>query len=88
MVGLEELAAVCEAKNLDAFMMDWRDLKNMVSEKWEVDATMNALVGAVITPNDIIKKSSSTVLPEKYSDFSDIFDKVFADKLSFHSEYD
>ena len=33
MVGLEKLAAICEAKSLDAFMIDWRDLKNMVSEK-------------------------------------------------------
>ena len=29
----EELAAVCEAKNLDAFMVDWKDLKNVINEK-------------------------------------------------------
>ena len=33
-VNLEELAAVCEAKSLNAFMVDWRDLKNVVNEKW------------------------------------------------------
>ena len=32
-VGLEELATVCEAEGLDAFMMDWKDLKNVVSKK-------------------------------------------------------
>ena len=66
----EELAAVCEAKSLDAFMVAWRDLKNMISEKWEMDDTMNMLVDTVITPNNIIEKPSSTVLPEKYSDTS------------------
>ena len=52
-----------------------------------MDAIMNALVGAVITPNNIIKKSSSTILPKKYSDFLDIFNKVHADKLLCHSKY-
>ena len=60
----------------------------MVSEKWEMDATMSALVGAVIIPNNIIEKSSSTVLLEKYSNFSDVFDKVHVDKLPRHSKYD
>ena len=45
-------------------------------------------MSAVITPNDIIEKPSSTVLPKKYSDFSDIFDRVRADKLPRHSEHD
>ena len=53
-----------------------------------MDTTMNALVDAVIISNNVIEKSSFTVLPEKYSDFSDIFDKVRADKLPCHSEYD
>ena len=87
-VGLEELAAICEAKSLDAFMIDWRDLKNVVSEKWEMNDTMNMLVGVVITPNNVIEKPSSIVLLEKYSDFSDVFDKVRADKLLRHSEHD
>ena len=87
-VGLEELAAVYEAEGLDTFMADWRDLKNVVSEKWEMDDTMSALVDAVITPNNIIEKPSSTVLPEKYSDFLDVFDKVRADKLPRYSEHD
>ena len=69
-------------------MVDWKDLKNIISEKWEIDATMNALVDAVIIPNNIIEKSSSTILPEKYSDFLDVFDKVRADKLLCHSEHD
>ena len=59
----------------------------MVSEKWKINATISALVGAVITPNNIIEKPSSTVLPEKYLNFSDIFDKVRADKLPCHSEH-
>ena len=33
MVGLEELTAICKTKGIDAFMIDWRDLKNVVSEK-------------------------------------------------------
>ena len=49
---------------------------------------MNALVGTVITLNDVIKKPSSIVLPKKYSDFSDVFDKVCADKLPRHSKHD
>ena len=84
---MEELAAVCGAKGLDAFMVDWRDLKNVISKKWEIDATMSALVGAVITPNNIIKKPSSTILLKKYSNFSDIFDKVRADKLPCHNKH-
>ena len=88
MVGLEELVAVCETESLNAFMADWRDLKNVVSEKWEIDDTMSALVSAVITLNDVIEKPSSIVLPEKYSDFLDVFNKVRANKLPRHSEYD
>ena len=88
MVGLEELAAICEAKSLNAFMVDWRDLKNAVSEKWEMNAIISALMSAVIIPNNVIKKPSSTVLLEKYSDFSDVFDKVHADKLPCYSEHD
>ena len=68
-------------------MMDWRDLKNVVSEKWETDATINMLVGVMITPNNIIEKPSSTVLLKKYSDFSDVFNKVCADKLLRHNEH-
>ena len=49
---------------------------------------MNALVGVVITPNNVIKKSNSTVLLEKYSDFSDVFDRVHADKLLCHNKHD
>ena len=87
-VGLKELAAVCEAKGLNAFMVDWRDLKNVISEKWEMNAILSALVGVVITLNNVIKKPNSTILLEKYSDFSDVFDKVHADKLPHHSEHD
>ena len=46
------------------------------------------MVGAVITSNNIIKKPSSTILPEKYSNFSDVFDKVCADKLLRHNKHD
>ena len=88
MVGLEKLAAVCEAKDLDVFMVDWRNLKNVVSEKWEMNTTMSALVSAIITPNNVIEKPSSIVLPEKYSDFSNVFNKVHADKLPSYSEHD
>ena len=49
---------------------------------------MSALVGAVITPNNIVEKPSSTVLSKKYSNFSDVFDKVRVDKLPCHSEND
>ena len=52
-----------------------------------MDATMSGLVGAVITSNNIIEKPSSTVLLEKYSNFSDVFDKMRADKLPRHSEH-
>ena len=88
MIGLEKLAAICEAEGLNAFMVDWRDLKNMLSEKWEMNTTINVLVGAVITPNDIIEKPSSTILLKKYSDFSDVFDKICADKLPRYSKHD
>ena len=87
MAGLEELAAVCEAKGLDAFMVDWKDLKNMINEKWEMDAIISELVDAVITPNNIIEKPSFTVLLEKYSNFSDVFNKVHADKLPCYSKH-
>ena len=59
----------------------------MVSEKWEMDVIISALVGAVITSNDVIEKPSFTVLPKKCSDFSDVFDKVRADKLLHHSKH-
>ena len=48
---------------------------------------MSTLVGVVITPNNVIEKPSSTVLLEKYSNFSDVFDKVRADKLPRHSKH-
>ena len=86
-IGLEELVAVCEAKGLNAFIVDWKDLKNVVSNKWKMNAIMSMLVNAVITPNDVIEKPSSTVLLKKYSDFSYVFDEVCADKLSCHSEH-
>lgn len=69
MVDLEELATVCKVKGFNAFIVDWKDLKNVVSEKWEMDATMSALVGTMITSNNVIEKPSSIILPEKYSDF-------------------
>ena len=88
MVDLEELATVCKVKGFNTFIVDWKDLKNVVSEKWEMDATMSALVGTMITSNNVIEKPSSTILPEKYSDFLDVFDKVRADKLPCHNEHD
>ena len=68
-------------------MVDWRDLKNVVSKKWEMDATINALVGTIIILNNVIEKLNSTILPKKYLDFSDVFDKVRADKLLHHSKH-
>ena len=53
-----------------------------------MNATMNMLVGAVITPNNIIEKLSSTVLPKKYSNFSNVFDKMHEDKILHHSKHD
>ena len=32
-VSLKKLAAICEAESFDVFMVDWRNLKNIVSEK-------------------------------------------------------
>ena len=52
-----------------------------------MDTTMSVLVGAVITPNNVIEKPSSTVLPKKYSDFLNIFDKMRADKLLCYSKH-
>lgn len=45
------------------------------------------LVGAIITPNDIIEKPSSVVLLKKYSDFLDVFDKMCANKLLCHNKH-
>lgn len=60
----------------------------MLSEKWEMNTTINVLVGAVITPNDVIEKPSSIILLKKYSNFSDVFDKICADKLPRYSKHD
>ena len=48
----------------------------------------NALVGAIIISNNVIEKSSSTILSKKYSDFLDVFDKVRVNKLPCHSKHD
>lgn len=53
-----------------------------------MDDIINALVSAVINPNNVIEKPSFIILPEKYSNFSNIFDKVRVDKLPCYSEYD
>lgn len=52
-----------------------------------MDATMSALVSAMIILSGINKKPSSTILPEKCSNFSDVFDKMHADKLLHHSKH-
>ena len=46
------------------------------------------LIRAAITVEDIKVKSSNVVLPEKYSDFADVFDKAKADVLLSHSRHD
>ena len=48
---------------------------------------MSTLVNVVIISNNVIEKPSSTVLLKKYLDFSDICNKVRADKLPHYSKY-
>lgn len=44
-------------------------------------------MGAVIISNNIIKKLNSVILPKKYLNYLDVFNKMHADKFPYHSEH-
>lgn len=70
------MAAIRDTEGVDAYMVERRDMRQVVGGVWEESNMMSALVGAFITPNNVVEKPSSVVLPEKHADFSDIFERL------------
>ena len=83
LVSKVKLYCICKEKRVQAFLVEWRDLHDP-EMNWEVAN----LVGAAITEKDIKIKFSNVVLPKKYSDFADVFDKAKANILPAHSRHD
>ena len=79
-VDAEKFHSICQAKNMQTWIVKWLDLLDSGDNK-----TASLMVGAVIEEN---LGPSQMVLPKKYSDFSDVFDKTRVDVLSQHSQHD
>ena len=83
LVSKVKLYCICKKKRVQAFLVEWRDLHDL-----EMDWEVANLVGAAITEDDIKVKPSNVVLPKKYFDFADVFDKAKANVLPAHSRHD
>ena len=83
LVSKVKLYCICKGEGVQAFLMEWRDLHDP-----EIDWEAANLMGAAITTENIKVKPSNVVLPEKYSNFADVFDKTKANILSGHSRHD
>ena len=80
LVGAEEFHSICQAEGTQAWMVEWSDLLDPGD-----NGAAGSMVGAVMGEDS---GPSQVVLPEKYSDFSDVFDKARADVLPQHSQHD
>ena len=76
---MEEFHSICQAKDMQAWMVEWSDLLDPSD-----NGAAGSMVGAVMGED---LGSSQVVLPKKYLDFSDIFDKARADILPQHSQH-
>lgn len=71
LVSKVKLYCICKRERVQAFLVEWRNLQNLEMD-WEVANLMEA----AITTEDIKVKPSNIILPKKFSDFADIFDKA------------
>ena len=67
-VGAKEFHSICQTKSTQAWMVEWLDFLDSSD-----NGTANLMVGAVMRED---LGPSQVVLPEKYSDFSNVFDKA------------
>ena len=67
-VGAEKFYSICQAEGTQAWMVEWSDLLDPGD-----NGAAGSMVGAVMGENS---GPSQVVLPEKYLDFSDVFDKA------------
>ena len=83
LVSEVKLYRICKGKRVQVIFVEWRDWHDP-----KMDWKVANLVGAAIIAEDIKVKPSNVVLPEKYFDFADIFDKAKANVVPGHSKYD
>ena len=82
LVSEVEFGELCASEGLQAYVIEWRDLQDPLSG-WG-----SAEVVAAVRAESDEGPVKQVVLPEKYSDFSDVFDKAKADKLPEPSRHD
>ena len=80
LVGAEEFDLICQAKGTQVWMVEWLNLLDSGD-----NGAAGSMVGAVMGEN---LGPSQVVLPEKYLDFSGVFNKAKADVLPQHSQHD
>ena len=81
-VGIEEMASICHREGLEAYMVEWRDT-SVPGSSFAADSLVGAIIGALGG-----ERVEDPVLPAKYADFADVFDKRRADVLPEHSQHD
>ena len=73
LVGVEEFHSICQVKGTQAWIVKWSEL---------LDLSNNKVAGLIIeTVMGEDSGPSQVVLPEKYLNFSNVFDKARADVL-------
>lgn len=82
-VDPEELAEICEVKDIKTYMAKWKNLLGQLSQ-WGT----KLLVGAILEENYVGgKKFEDIILSAKYIDFVDMFNKQYADFLLLYSQH-
>ncbi|MCJ1423595.1 hypothetical protein MMC29_001479 [Sticta canariensis] len=79
LVTEEEILEIVRLEGVKAYLDQWREVNE--ENTWEDEADV---IAAAICPDDVEEHPSDVVLSEKYADFSDVFDKVEANKLPPH----
>ena len=82
-VGLEKLVEICDAEDTEAYLVTWKDVTGPC-----VEGNVKLLIGAILGDVTDEKRVDSIILPPKYADFADVFDKRRANILAEHSQHD
>ena len=79
LISTEEFHLIYQAKNMQAWMMEWLDL---------LDLGDNRAAGSMI--RSLMRENlslSQIILPKKYSNFLNVFDKAWVDILLQHNQH-
>lgn len=82
-VSFKEFAELYKTESSKAYLVLWTNVSNS-----SLKNRMEALVRLIIGGNMKSKMVDSVVLPAKYSDYANVFDKHWVDVLFKHSQHD